>query len=262
MADDRWRNDDNRQDWSEDRFRQTGERSYGDRNRYHSPYDRTHAADRGGREFSRENRGYGIGEGRSFDEGSTYGRSDYGRGYDYNEGYGRRRSRGYGSTYGQGYAGYDYERTGEADRRRAYGPSDWRDDRDDDRNWWDRTKDQVKAWGGDDDARRRREMDEVEHNRGRGPRGYTRSDERIREDVSDRLSDDWRVDASDIEVTVAAGEVTLSGTVGSREDKRRAEDITDDCSGVKHVQNNLRVKDRRSSVTTAPEVVRDVTDGE
>lgn len=262
MADDRWRHDENRQDWSEDRFRQTGERSYGDRNPYRFPYDRTYAADRGGREFPRENRGYGVGEGRSFDERSTYGRSDYGRGYDYNPGYGRRQSRGYGSPYGQGYVGDDYEGTGEPGRRRAYGSSDWHDDRDDDRNWWDRTKDQVKAWGGDDDARRRREMDEVEHNRGRGPRGYTRSDERIREDVSDRLGDDWRLDASDIEVTVAAGEVTLSGTVGSREDKRRAEDIVDDCSGVKHVQNNLRLKDRRSNITTSPDVVRDVTDGE
>lgn len=262
MADDRWRNDDNRQDWSEDRVRQTRERSYGDRDPYRFPYDRTYAADRSGRDFPRDNRGYGVGEGRSFDERSAYGRSDHGQGYGYSQGYGRHQARGYGSTQGQEYAGYGYERTDNADRRRAYGPNDWRDDRDDDRNWWDRTKDQVKAWGGDDDARHRREMDEAEHNRGRGPRGYTRSDERIREDVSDRLSDDWRVDASDIEVTVAAGEVTLSGTVGSREDKRRAEDIADDCSGVKHVQNNLRVKDRRTNMTAAPEVVRNVTDGE
>ena len=38
--------------------------------------------------------------------------------------------------------------------------------------------------------------------RGRGPKGYTRSDERIREDVNDRLSDDPFVDASEIEVMV------------------------------------------------------------
>jgi len=36
--------------------------------------------------------------------------------------------------------------------------------------------------------------------------------------------------------------VTLAGTVGSRSDKRRAEDCVDAISGVKHVQNNLRVR--------------------
>src|SRR5882724_11631017 len=49
--------------------------------------------------------------------------------------------------------------------------------------------------------------------RGRGPRGYKRSDDRIREDVNDRLSDQPRLDASGIDVTVNNGVVTLSGTV-------------------------------------------------
>lgn len=78
--------------------------------------------------------------------------------------------------------------------------------------------------------------------RGRGPKGYKRSDDRIREDLSDRLSDDASLDASNIEVSVSKGEVTLSGTVDSREAKRRAEDCAEACSGVDHVQNNLRVK--------------------
>jgi hypothetical protein len=60
--------------------------------------------------------------------------------------------------------------------------------------------------------------------------------------VNDRLTDDPRLDASEIEVTVAAREVTLSGTVHTRQDKRRAEDIVDTVSGVTHVQNNLRVQ--------------------
>jgi osmotically-inducible protein OsmY len=264
MADDRWKDDDNRPDWPDDRFRQGDERAYGDRNR--SPYNRTYEADRAGRGYMREGRGYGPGEGRSFDEGSSYGRRDDDRAYGYRQDYRRRHARGYGAAYGQGYATYGYPSATEAERRSAYGARDWRDDQDDDRSWWDRTKDQFKAWGGDDNARRRREMDEVEHNRGRGPRGYTRSDERIREDVSDRLSDDWRVDASDIEVKVEAGEVTLNGTVRNRDDKRRAEDLADDCSGVKHVQNNLRIKDSRinaaTSPVTAPEAVRNVTDGD
>jgi hypothetical protein len=52
--------------------------------------------------------------------------------------------------------------------------------------------------------------------RGKGPKGYTRSDERIKEDVNDRLSDDPQVDASDISVTVSGCEVTLTGTVSER----------------------------------------------
>jgi hypothetical protein len=76
---------------------------------------------------------------------------------------------------------------------------------------------------------------------GRGPKGYRRSDERIRDDVADRLTDDDRVDASDVEISVAGGIVTLAGTVDSRETKRRAEDIAASVSGVHDVDNHLRV---------------------
>jgi osmotically-inducible protein OsmY len=107
-----------------------------------------------------------------------------------------------------------------------------------DRGLWDRTRDEVRSWFGDDDAERRRERD---HYRGHGPKGYNRSDDRVREDVCDRLSDDPRIDASDIEVSVSDGEVTLSGTIRDRILKRRVEDVVDDISGVKNVQNNLRV---------------------
>src|SRR5690625_3385461 len=49
------------------------------------------------------------------------------------------------------------------------------------------------------------------------------------------------VDASDVEVKVDGGEVTLSGTVASRRMKRRAEDIADGIRGVHDVHNQLRV---------------------
>lgn len=77
--------------------------------------------------------------------------------------------------------------------------------------------------------------------RGKGPKGYTRSDERIREDINDHLTQDYLVDATHIEVLVADCECTLNGTVTSRDQKRRAEDIAESIMGVKHVQNNLRV---------------------
>ena len=77
----------------------------------------------------------------------------------------------------------------------------------------------------------------------RGPSDYVRADERIHEDVNERLANDGWLDASDIRVKVHKGEVTLGGLVGSRLDKRRAEAISDAVFGVKHTQNNLRVRD-------------------
>jgi len=91
-------------------------------------------------------------------------------------------------------------------------------------------------------------MPDQRQHRGRGPKGYKRSDERIREDVNDRLSDDYYLDASDVEVSVSNTEVTLTGTVNSRSDKRRAEDLAERVSGVSNVENRLRV--RQSSGTS------------
>src|SRR5262245_29949641 len=48
---------------------------------------------------------------------------------------------------------------------------------------------------------------------GRGPKNYKRSDERIEEDVCERLTENAELDASDITVQVQNAEVTLSGTV-------------------------------------------------
>lgn len=77
--------------------------------------------------------------------------------------------------------------------------------------------------------------------RGRGPKGYQRSDERIHEEVCERLTDDHDVDASEIEVTVSGAAVSLSGSVTDRFAKRRAEDIAESVPGVKDVQNGIRV---------------------
>lgn len=184
--------------------------------------------------------------------GNSYGSSQYNRDYDTNR---------YGSSYGNsGYGNYGYggeynrnqgNRYYDEDYNEDYGTGSHgygrrsdrdRDHRQGDRDWWDKTKDEVSSWFGDDDAERRRRMDKRMSHKGRGPKGYTRSDERIREDVNDRMSDDAFLDASEIEVSVSSGEVILSGMVATRIDKRRAEDLAEDISGVKNVQNQLRVK--------------------
>jgi hypothetical protein len=76
---------------------------------------------------------------------------------------------------------------------------------------------------------------------GRGPKGYRRSDERIREEISDRLMVHPDVDASEIEVHVANGIVTLTGIVDNRHEKRLAEYVAEDALGVDDVDNRLKV---------------------
>lgn len=156
--------------------------------------------------------------------------SSYGSGRDYQSG---------------GYGGISDDRFGRTNRDR-YGaqsngqPAGYQGGGyNNDRGFFEKAGDEVKSWFGDSEAERRREQDE---HRGRGPKNYKRSDDRIRDDVSDHLTDDGSLDASDIEVTVSDGEVTLDGKVSSRMDKRRAEDCAYRVSGIDHVQNNLRVK--------------------
>jgi osmotically-inducible protein OsmY len=170
-------------------------------------------------QYNRDNYNNTSGYG-AYGYGNEYNRS---RGQDYNQDYGTS-SYGYGNNYNRNRDNNDYNNQN-------------------DRGWWDKTKDEVASWMGDEDAEKRRRQDRrMGAHRGRGPKGYTRSDERIREDVNDRLSDDSYLDATEIDVTVSNGEVTLIGTVENRIDKRRAEDLAEDISGVKNVQNQLRVK--------------------
>lgn len=78
---------------------------------------------------------------------------------------------------------------------------------------------------------------------GKGPRGYQRSDARIYEDVCETLTRDGDVDATDVEVVVEEGRVTLSGSVPEGDMQRQAEEISGRCLGVRGVQNRLEVKD-------------------
>lgn len=76
---------------------------------------------------------------------------------------------------------------------------------------------------------------------GRGPRGYRRSDDRIQEDLCERIALQGWVDASDVEVHVRDGEVTLRGAVRSRSAKVQLEQLSDEVRGVVDVHNLLRI---------------------
>jgi hypothetical protein len=77
--------------------------------------------------------------------------------------------------------------------------------------------------------------------RGRGPKNYVRSDERLREDINERLTADPQIDASEIEVEVQEGHVVLKGTVDRRQTRYRVEDLVDACAGVRDIDNRLGI---------------------
>ncbi|HEY0596126.1 SWFGD domain-containing protein, partial [Sphingopyxis sp.] len=88
---------------------------------------------------------------------------------------------GYADPYGwptyMPYASADFGRP-------TYGRSGYAPRGRGERGFFERAGDEVLSWFGDEEAQRRRERD----HRGRGPTDYIRSDDRIREDVNDRLT--------------------------------------------------------------------------
>ncbi len=76
--------------------------------------------------------------------------------------------------------------------------------------------------------------------RGRGP--AKPDDAQIKDEVERILTEDPWLDASDFQVSVDSGIVTLTGSVESRMEKKRAEDDVDMALGVRDVQNGLEIK--------------------
>lgn len=204
-------------------------------NEWQSQRERNERRFRASREGQSGERSPGYGERSTGDYGSygVYGERSYGGYDDRNRGYGSYddSNRGYYSQQvaepRRGQSSWDRERSRNESRSEGY-ESRWNESRP--YPEWSQgfglpTNPSVTPRGGFS---------------GKGPRGYTRSDDRMREDVCDRLSWDDEVDASDITVTVKEGEVTLEGTVPDRHSKRRAEDITEKVMGVKDVHNRLK----------------------
>lgn len=81
-----------------------------------------------------------------------------------------------------------------------------------------------------------------ENHRGKGPRGYVRSDAKILEDAHQILSKNTSLDASGIEISVVDRCIYLKGEVDTRKDKRLAEDLIDDIPGVVDVWNQIKIR--------------------
>jgi osmotically-inducible protein OsmY len=176
----------------------------------------------GGRPYEGEGRGYE--EGSRFEDGETTGR--------------------WGSRYARFPGSSSF---GGGDERRGYQGSE--EDRDEEtasaqRSYGSFSEGEYGGEGRQRQSRGRGRGQERGQHTGRGPKGYQRSDERVREDVCEALSQHGDVDASEITVEVRGGEVILTGTVDSREAKREAERAVEDAPGVKEVQNQLRVQQK------------------
>ncbi len=200
------RNDRNYRDFNEDRGSQSYDR---DRDQRNSERDMDWERDRasewrlGQRDWERN---------RPWDRDQGW---DRGRGSDWR----RDIELGYG----------DYGSRGRDSRESLYGHGSWTWDQ----NQWQPGLSSRGQWQGQE--QRQGQFS------GRGPKGFRRSDERIREEVCERLTDHPEIDASEIEVEAKSGEITLKGTVPERRMKRMAEDLIESISGVADVHNQLRV---------------------
>jgi osmotically-inducible protein OsmY len=200
--------------------------------------------DRGGRGWDRDR------DDERFGRSGGFGGSQ--RGYGSEEEWG---SRGYG---GSPQRGYNRESTGAQEWNRSWGGgagSDW--------NRGGMSGGQAgyygqgsgeftgrssyyggeqQRWPGSSFGDMGREQTQRGRFTGRGPKGWKRSNERIQEEVNEALARHPEIDASDIEVRVENGEVTLTGVVEDRGQKRLAEDIAEDVFGVDDVNNDLKIR--------------------
>jgi len=138
-----------------------------------------------------------------------------------------------------------YEEEEQSARRRHPYVPDW------ERSRWDMAKGYAARDVGAAEGRSHVYREQVEEpwkapgpHEGRGPRGYRRSDQSIFQEVSERLMEHGQIDASEMEVEVYDGEVTLRGRADSRYAKRTAEDVAQSVSGVRDVRNELEVRDQ------------------
>jgi hypothetical protein len=208
-----------------------------DDNRSARDYDRDYGQRRGqrGRLDTSEESG-STGRSAGYAGYGDFGQGDYdqpGRGA--NTGQNRYGQTGYGQggygqgNYGQPNYGQDYGSSGTSN----YGRSNFGSGRADPGGWREPYGEgqQYGSPGG---------FSQGQH-RGKGPKNYQRSDERVKEMLCERLHDDPDIDASEVTINVQGGKITLEGTVDSRRTKNAIEDVAEQI-GSQDVQNNLRVQ--------------------
>jgi osmotically-inducible protein OsmY len=249
--DNRWEGRDSGRNQSRDQ--QGGIRDRGER---YQNSDRDYNVDRG-REYHWSNEDRGYSDSYNYRDNPEYrsqyfaGREDY-PGPGRAQGFGRGRRHDIGqwgnSNYSQNTSNREHQRmsdrsfdqpsrhsqrSSQVSDMREYGYGSGTTDMPA-RRTWNRREDESYNWG-DHSGESQGQF------RGKGPKGYRRTDERIREEINEILSDDDQLDASEIVISVSNGEVSLTGTVSDRASKRRAEDLVENVAGVSHVENRIRI---------------------
>jgi osmotically-inducible protein OsmY len=216
-------------EWNEGRYGRSGERSgsFGQetRSRYSGDVGGT-----GRGEFSRYGGNYGDFDYAGSSDYDRYGESGM-RGGSSGEHYGRYSESGRefgrsvsGSGFGGSSYGYGQGGSGQFGPSTGYGygtAGSYLGQRSD--------------WGSSGTSQRQNYM-------GRGPRNYKRSEDRIREEINERLTRHPEIDASDVDVRIENNTVVLSGVVEDRKAKRLAEDLAEEVWGVEDVRNELKVR--------------------
>jgi len=77
-----------------------------------------------------------------------------------------------------------------------------------------------------------------------------RSDERLREEIQQRLMEHPHLELRDVSVAVNGGRVRLEGSVPERRMKHAIEDLADSVNGVARVENLMEVQRREDAVST------------
>ncbi len=99
------------------------------------------------------------------------------------------------------------------------------------------------TWGDDQSRRERREEQRGGSDAGGAvPRPRRKSDDSLAREIHEILTTDPELDATDIEVVVEGGAVTLSGDVEHPDAKLLAEELTESIAGVRLVHNRLVVR--------------------
>ncbi|WP_354684371.1 BON domain-containing protein [Cupriavidus necator] len=75
-----------------------------------------------------------------------------------------------------------------------------------------------------------------------GPKNYRRDDDRLHDEVCNRLAHEQALDVSEVSVRVQDGVVTLEGSVTDRRDKYEIEEMAERVFGVQDVINHIRVQ--------------------
>jgi hypothetical protein len=100
------------------------------------------------------------------------------------------------------------------------------------------------TWGEAQDAAEREE-DRSAPKAGSAPRPRRRPDATLAREIHEILTQDHELDATEIQVEVERGAVTLTGVVDSREAKLLAEELVESVTGVREVHNGLTVTPAR-----------------